>query len=94
MEKLIGPKEAAEVLGIKPDTLYKWTADRKIPFLKIEGAVRFRPSALQEWIREREYSATSQESRANAGRGVADLLTSESGTMIVLASAAPKESKE
>jgi excisionase family DNA binding protein len=56
MEKLICPKEAAEMLGIKPDTLYRWTAERRIPFLKIEGAIRFRPSALADWIRAREFS--------------------------------------
>jgi excisionase family DNA binding protein len=56
MEKLICPKEAAEVLGIKPDTLYRWTAERRIPFLKIEGALRFRPSTLQEWLQRREFS--------------------------------------
>jgi len=81
MEKLICPKEAAEVLGIKPDTLYRWTAERKIPFLKIEGAIRFRPSALQAWIQEREHAATN----VSRGRGVMELLADETGSVMTTA---------
>ena len=57
MEELLEPEMAAKVLGIKTITVYKWVAERKIPFLKIGGALRFRPSALEAWLREREHSA-------------------------------------
>jgi excisionase family DNA binding protein len=64
MENLIGPGEAARALGIQPATLYTWVTRRKIPFVKVGGALRFRPSALQEWLRQREFSPKgSQELR-------------------------------
>ena len=56
MEELLEPEMAAKVLGIKTITVYKWVAERKIPFLKIGGALRFRPSALEAWLREREHN--------------------------------------
>jgi len=55
-EELIDPEAAAKVLGIRTLTVYKWTRERKIPFLKVGGAIRFRPSALQEWLRQTEYA--------------------------------------
>jgi excisionase family DNA binding protein len=58
MENLIGPEEASKALGIELATVYTWVTRRKIPFIKVGGALRFRPSALQEWLRQREYSPT------------------------------------
>ena len=52
MRKLLDISEAAEVLGIKPGTLYKWTCSRKLPHKKIGGALRFDPEELEDWIRE------------------------------------------
>jgi excisionase family DNA binding protein len=56
LEKLIDLKEAADVIRIKPDTLYRWVTTHRIPFIRVGSALRFRPSALQEWIRRREFS--------------------------------------
>jgi excisionase family DNA binding protein len=55
MEHLIGPAEAAKVLGVSVPTVYTWVARRKIPFVKAGTALRFRPSALEAWVREREH---------------------------------------
>jgi excisionase family DNA binding protein len=55
IEELIDPEGAAKVLGIKTITVYKWVTERKIPFLKVGGALRFRPSALDAWLKEREH---------------------------------------
>ncbi len=55
MEELFDPEAAAKVLGIRAITVYKWVAERKIPFLKVGGALRFRPSALEAWLKDREY---------------------------------------
>jgi excisionase family DNA binding protein len=55
MENLIGPEEAAKALGIELATIYTWVTRRKIPFVKVGGALRFRPSALKDWLRQHEY---------------------------------------
>jgi hypothetical protein len=41
-----------------------------------------------------DYFADVEEPRANVSRGVADLLASESGSMVVIAGTAPKSPKE
>ena len=57
MENLIGPEQASKALGVQLATIYTWVTRRKIPFVKVGKALRFRPSALQAWLRDREYSS-------------------------------------
>ena len=57
MEKLIGPREAAEALGVKLSTIYAWTYRRRLPCLKVGARLRFSPSALTRWLKERERPA-------------------------------------
>lgn len=40
-QRLLTVREAAEYLGLKPTTLYDRVARRKIPFVKLNGALRF-----------------------------------------------------
>ena len=54
-ETLLTPDELCTALKVKKATLRGWIYRDKIPFLKIGGALRFRPSALQDWLRQREY---------------------------------------
>jgi excisionase family DNA binding protein len=61
MENLIGPEEVAKALGVELATVYTWVTRRKIPFVKVGAALRFRPSALQDWIRRREFSPNPDE---------------------------------
>jgi excisionase family DNA binding protein len=61
MENLIGPEEASEALGIELATVDTWVSRKKIPFVKVGGALRFRPSALQAWLRAREYSPKGEQ---------------------------------
>ena len=55
IEELMDPEAAAKMLGIKTITVYKWVTEPKIPFLKVGGALRFRPSASMPWLKEREH---------------------------------------
>ena len=55
MEKLLNPSELAEILGVRPGTVYSWLSRGvDIPHIKIEGTVRFREKAIEAWILERE----------------------------------------
>ena len=40
-QRLLTVRQAAEYLGLKATTLYDWVARRKIPFVKLNGALRF-----------------------------------------------------
>jgi len=50
MSCLISFKEAANYLGIKRSTLYKYTSSRKIPHVKVGRLVKFQREDLDDWI--------------------------------------------
>ncbi len=55
MEKLLNPQELAEVLNVRPGTVYSWLSRGvDIPHVKIGGTVRFREKAVMEWLLQKE----------------------------------------
>ena len=50
--KLINIKQASELLAIPTGTLYQWCHYRKIRFVRIRGAIRFKLSDIEEMIEE------------------------------------------
>ena len=55
MEKLLNPSQLAEVLNVRPGTIYSWLSRGvDIPHLKIAGTVRFREKAVLDWLMEKE----------------------------------------
>lgn len=50
MEKLLKPEEAAELLGLKLSTIYKFSMAGKLPATKVGGALRFSERRLQEYL--------------------------------------------
>ncbi len=50
MERLLTIQEAAEKLGVKPNTLYLWVSQKRIPHRKIGRLVRFRECDLEEFV--------------------------------------------
>jgi excisionase family DNA binding protein len=54
MEKLLRPEELSEMLGIQLSTIYNWTHYKKIPFVKVGGCVRFKPSDIEKWLEPKE----------------------------------------
>ena len=45
--------DLSEKLGVKKSTLYQWIHQRKIPYVKIGGLVKFRPSEIEKWLEEK-----------------------------------------
>ena len=52
--RLMSIEEAADYLGVKKSTLYRWKFERKIPFLKVGHLLKFRKDQLDRWLSERE----------------------------------------
>ncbi|MHB1656119.1 MAG: helix-turn-helix domain-containing protein [Burkholderiales bacterium] len=54
-DDLIDEKSAAVMLGVTPGTLQVWrsTGRYAVPFVKIGRLVKYRTSALNEWIESR-----------------------------------------
>ena len=54
MERLLSPKEAAELLNVSLSTVYTWAYRRQIPVQKVGRALRFSHVSLQRWLKEQE----------------------------------------
>ncbi len=52
LRRLINVREAAEYTGLSPYTLYTMVSQRRIPFVKVGGALRFDLALLDEWIKQ------------------------------------------
>ncbi len=59
---LLSTEEAAEYIGVQPQTLALWrsTGRYKIPYLKIGRLVKYRQSDLDTWLSTREATHTSE----------------------------------
>ena len=56
MEKLLNPKQLAELLGVKCGTVYSWLS-RGVdlpPFVKISGSTRWQERTVKTWIEQKE----------------------------------------
>jgi excisionase family DNA binding protein len=48
---LLTTAQVAEILGVKVDTIEKWRYQNRGPkFIRVGGLVRYRPSALEEYL--------------------------------------------
>ena len=55
MERLLNPSQLAEILNVRPGTIYSWLSRGvDIPHVKIAGTVRFREKAVMDWLMEKE----------------------------------------
>ena len=50
MDKLLTIDQVSALLQVKESTIYSWTHTRKIPFVKVNGALRFKERAISKWI--------------------------------------------
>jgi excisionase family DNA binding protein len=53
MNKLLTPHEVAELLSVRPSTIYQWTHQGFIPHVKLGRLVRFNETAVMKWVEER-----------------------------------------
>lgn len=57
--KLITIKEVAEILNVKPATLYQWAELNQIPCFKLNGCLRFDIDDISNWIKSCKKEAAS-----------------------------------
>ncbi len=58
MKDLLSVEEVAGYLGVGPVTIYRWCREGRLPCLKIGKSWRVRREALDDFLRQRERSAT------------------------------------
>jgi excisionase family DNA binding protein len=49
--RLLTIKEVSETLSVKEKTVYSWVELRRIPFVKLNGSIRFDQDDISEWIK-------------------------------------------
>ena len=54
MSKLLEAEDVAAMLGMSKDWIYNEVRADRIPHVKLGRYVRFRPEAIEDWIRECE----------------------------------------
>jgi excisionase family DNA binding protein len=51
-DKIMTLEEVAEYLRVKPQTIYTWAQEKKIPAAKLGREWRFRKSMIDKWFNE------------------------------------------
>ena len=61
-DRLMTVQEVCELLNVRKTYVYWLTHQKKIPYIKLQGHLRFRKAAINEWIRIQEIrNANTQE---------------------------------
>lgn len=48
MAKLLNVAEFAEAIGLSPKTIRQWVWMRRVPYVRVGRAIRFRPETVNE----------------------------------------------
>ena len=72
-DEMLTIDEVASYLKLKPQTIYRWAQNGKIPGAKFGKEWRFRRSAIESWIDEHieeqsDKSRRAQDANSGAGR--------------------------
>jgi len=54
-QSLLTVKEASSFLHVHPKTIYKWTDEGRIPFIRINGQIRFEKQEIEEFVKKNKY---------------------------------------
>jgi len=81
MEKFMDIKELSDKLGVEVSTIYKWTHQRKIPFIHVGKLVRFSETDVMKWLQQR--TVTPVMSAIPVRRRVKNLLKNRGATAYV-----------
>ena len=58
-QEILTLEEVAHYLRLKPQTIYKWAQEKRIPAVKLGKEWRFRRSILDRWLDEQMLSEDS-----------------------------------
>ena len=59
METYWKVSEVAAAIQVSVQTVYRYVANREIPFHKLNKAVRFKPSEIESWMESRNAGAAA-----------------------------------
>ena len=53
-KRFVGIKELSEYLGLPIGTIYSWTHQRKIPYIKMGRLVKFDLEEIEIWLKKKQ----------------------------------------
>jgi len=56
-KKYLSPVELSKMLGVSVFTVYGWTSDRTIPFLRLGRLVRFDVAKIEKWLKQKSVNS-------------------------------------
>ena len=62
--------EVAKILGVTPQHIYKMAKAGLIPCFHVQGAIRFCPADLAEWIKKEIEESTQARNSNDSGNGL------------------------
>ena len=68
MSKLLTINQVAEQLSISTKTVYQHVHFKRIPFLKIAGALRFDPIKIQDWLNRSSFEDMPRQPNPTTGK--------------------------
>lgn len=69
-DRWLSVDEIAAYLGIKRDTVYRWTSERNMPGHKIGRLWKFRKEEIDEWVRARGAGNDGSFGKVRNGEGL------------------------
>lgn len=58
-KRFIAIEDLAQYLSLSKGTLYVWVSQRRIPYLKMGGALRFDLREIEEWLKDKKVKELS-----------------------------------
>ena len=63
MDTYLTVREVAELVKLTVQTIRRYTMNREIPFHKINRAVRYKKSEIEQWVENREAEKVKKHSK-------------------------------
>jgi excisionase family DNA binding protein len=60
METLLTAEQLSDLLKVQLSTIYQWTHTGFVPYVKVGRLIRFRESAIKNWLAKRENRGRSR----------------------------------
>ena len=60
MNKLLSPQELSTALNISIETVYAWTSQKRIPYIKMGRLVRFNMDEVNKWLERQRVTAREE----------------------------------
>ncbi len=59
-DRLLSIEEISGMLGVRKSTLYSWSHQRRIPYIKVGSLLRFRLRDIEKWLKQQTVDVYGQ----------------------------------